>query len=99
MDRPGALHAAYLDDQRGANMSATLVFRTVGAALYHTGRYFDPRCHFTRPIMAFDKQLYRFDEAKEIRNCVLTPVEMEALRPTEQDIAQEERDNGWAYGI
>ena len=39
--------------------------------------------------MAFAQPLYRFDEAKEIRNRVLTPVEMEALRPTEQDIAQE----------
>jgi hypothetical protein len=71
------------------DMSTTLAIRTVSAALWRSGKYFDERCYFTRALMAFERKFFTFEAGAQLRKLVMGPQEMLKLRPTDADLAQE----------
>ena len=84
-DRPGAILCAYL--MQIHNVTPTLAIREVGGLIYRSGKYFDERCHFTRPLQAFGLGCHDYSSSKHLRAQPLTPQAMAALKPTGMDVA------------
>ena len=83
-DRPGALLAGYLIRQY--EMSSTLAIRTIGATIFHTGKWFDPKCKFNRALMAWEHGMTDFEVSRSLRDMHITPAEQEGMKPVAEDV-------------